>query len=80
MDVSFDFFRFYEEKLINLGYITDYNLQADGVYSSTSGYKKGDNYIILNYHGDQIVHKDEVGGGPCPCTLDAGIFTGQKVE
>jgi len=80
MDIWYSFLRFYEDKLIKLGYVSDNTIQADGVYSSTWGYKKGDNYIILNYHGDQIVHKEEVGGGPCPCTLDAGIFTGQKVE
>lgn len=79
MTVGSSFIQFYENILINLGYIHDISIGASGVYSDIVGYVKDGNHVIVSHHGDQVSPTNEVGGGPCPCTLKARVFTGKKM-
>lgn len=70
-ELSSEFREFYSDYFIPFGYREEDLFTADGVYSSQWGYKNqysGD-YLVFSYTADQVVHKNEVGGGPCPCTL-----------
>jgi hypothetical protein len=71
-----DFTKFYEDRLPD--YVIDNQLLADGVRSSSWGYKRDKYYVVLGYHAEPIIPKEEVGGGPCPCNLEFSVFTGKK--
>jgi hypothetical protein len=77
------FFGYYDSKLKSLGWSVDNNLSADGVLGSQTGYKNGNNYIVLSYD----IKVGKVTSGPseplqytCPCGVTYSIFTGSSAK
>jgi hypothetical protein len=73
--VSLPFENYYKKKLDALGWTQDQMLAAGGPGAAVIGYKKGTNYIILEYT------TDFKGGGTdspetCPCDTSFSVFEG----
>jgi len=73
---STPFENYYKIKLVSAGWTVDNSLAAGGPGADIVGYKKGNNYIILEYAS---VFKNNGGGNSpeiCPCDVTFSIFTG----
>jgi hypothetical protein len=75
---STPFENYYKKKLVAAGWIVDNALAAGGPGADITGYKKGDNYIILEY--TSVFKNDGGGNSPetCPCDLTFSIFAGTE--
>ena len=75
---STPFENYYKAKLAAAGWTVDNALAAGGPGADIVGYKKGNNYIILEYTS---VFKNNGGGNSpetCPCDLTFSIFAGTE--
>ena len=73
------FFSYYDSKLKSAGWAQDGSFAADGILGSQIGYKKDNNYIVLDYNikpGKVTSKKDEPMQYTCPCKVAYSIFTG----
>ncbi|MFA6585853.1 MAG: hypothetical protein WCS86_01705 [Candidatus Paceibacterota bacterium] len=70
------FGKYYEDKLLPLGWTSSNKYQADGAGSSTWAYTKNNEYIILSYKSTEI---NENPNEPftCPCSMTFLIFSGK---
>jgi hypothetical protein len=69
---------YYKKKLIAAGWTVDNAMAAGGPGVEIDGYKKGSNYIILEYTS---VFKNNGGGNSpetCPCDMTFSIFAGTE--
>lgn len=83
MQEGYKFIGYYENKLVKLGWEQDGNFTVDGVNGSQTGYKKGENRIVLGYSlkpGKIISGKNEPLQYTCPCKMTYSIFTTVKVD
>lgn len=73
--VSMPFDSYYKKKLAALGWTEDQTLAAGGPGAEITGYRKGENYIILSYAS---VFKNVGPNVPetCPCDMTFGVFAG----
>lgn len=74
------FFNYYK-KLTNSGWTVDNYFAADGILGSQMGYKKDNNYIVLNYSitpGTVTSGANEPLQWICPCSVKYTIFTGSS--
>jgi hypothetical protein len=68
---------FYENTLIDLGYVEAPEIAADGPGESIWGYKRGEDYVVLGYAGEQI--SPAMGSTfECPCSWSFTVFAGKK--
>ncbi|MDR3582228.1 MAG: hypothetical protein P4L67_03065 [Candidatus Pacebacteria bacterium] len=76
---SAPFESYYKKKLAAAGWTVDNSLAAGGPGADITGYKKGNNYVILEYTS---VFKNNGGGTApesCPCDLTFSIFAGTSL-
>jgi len=77
--ITAPFEKYYKDKLQSLGWSMDNSQAAGRPGSDVTGYKKGDEYIILSYR--TVFH----GGGAnepvaCPCDTSFSVFTGGLLD
>lgn len=78
--VSSPFEKYYQKKLTGAGWKVDNSIAAGGPGADIVGYKKGNEYIIIQYAS---VFKNDGGGTTpetCPCDMTFSIFAGVPEE
>lgn len=76
---SLPFENYYKKKLAAAGWVTDNTLAAGGPGSEIVGYKKGTDYIILEYTS---VFENKGSDSPetCPCDITLSLFVGSMEQ
>ena len=70
------FEKYYSDQLINQGWEEDTSMAAGGPGSAVIAYKKGSEYIILQYRSDFGVNNENE-PSQCPCSVQFSIFSGR---
>jgi len=76
-DAFSPFYEYYQEKLKKLGWEVDISLEAGGPMGGQTVYRKGNDFVAVNFHTTFHVHT-ETAPSECPCDVRLVLFVTKR--